>query len=144
MVYRVIHEPRFGAVYLEEGRWLFRFQRNHQQTDALYDARKEWVLRRRYTTTVTADSDGGCDRFCEHLEYKEPAFSAAVFEDHRLLGFYYEFEDYYLHRERTAVPHLFLLDRAETHRVRAGGYDESWELIRREPGKEYRDSQRIW
>ena len=83
----------------------------HDQDDELsfYEMLSRWAVCDKYSFSVLADSDGGCDREVTVTEYRKPADEEAVFEEGRLIGFAL--------RDKNGSPlHFFLFDRPETHK----------------------------
>ena len=143
-LYQVTSEPMPGMLFLSEGNYLFyRYETRAAVLKHLNQVCSEWILEKSGRNTITADTDAGCDRICEYREYILPVSKNVLLKGDEVIGFYFDFGDYYNISNKRPNVHAFLLSAPETHLYPQDIYCR-YRLLRREPGKEYKNTQRIY
>ena len=133
-------------------------ERNYsrKEQEAFRREKDKWILQIRGTRFFLADSDSGEDATGEYCGYLELTERNAVFEKGNLVGFYlfpgsliyegisrnsfditsYGYPGYDVFKRESASSreaHLFLFAQPGSH------HWKDWTLLRKEPGKQYRD-----
>ncbi len=75
----------------------------------LKKANEQWIMFEDRNQTICADTDGGCDRI-EEITYEHPLkMENTIFENDRIVGFYYEYCFYNGYNSKPNA-HIFMLD----------------------------------
>ena len=92
--YKLTDKPALGMIYWENGRYL------HPQLcitipGAVKTAQNQYILRIDSSHTIIADTDGGCDRTCECVDYQPLQAQNIIMDGDKPIGVYLDLGYYY-------------------------------------------------
>ena len=87
--YQLTDQPATGMIYWKEGQYLFPCRCNYPAMPiAAQKAHKQYILRIDSSYTIVADSDAGCDRICECVDYQPLSPQNIVMDGDTPVGVY--------------------------------------------------------
>ena len=135
-----ISEPVPGAIFLGENRFVFP-RDIHIMPGSVVSAVQNWLVKVEGSYTVTADSDGGCDRICEYTDYVFLEYKNVILRNDTVVGFFLPLEYYYsISPERPNIIIFSLENPAPIHHPS----EKVFTLIPREPGMTYTRNEHIY
>ena len=119
-----------GAIIIDENRCFYSdyytTAEHERQLNLIAD---NWIIYEDRDETITADTDGGCDRIVEATYTHELKLSDAIFFKGQIVGFYLDFQSWNGSNEKPNS-HIFLLDDTATHIY--NNTHSIWRLMKKE------------
>ncbi len=108
--YNLVREKISCSIVVGEDMYIYADYYTTTQHEAILKRiNEQWIMFEDREYTVVADTDGGCDR-TEEITYEHSLnMENAIFENDKLVGFYYEF-DFYNGFSDKPNAHVFLFE----------------------------------
>lgn len=134
--------PALGMIYWEDGRYLHPFCCSYAALpSSVQKAHKQYILRVNSSRTIMADTDGGCDRTCECVDYQPLQSQNIIMDGDKPVGVYLDLGYFYsISPKRPNVIVIPFEDGASCYMKES---DRTYTLIPYDPQKRYESSSHI-
>lgn len=138
--YKLTDKPVLGMIYWENGRYL------HPQLcptipDEVEKAKKQYILRIDSSYSILADTDGGCDRTCECVDYQPLQSQNIIMDGDKPIGVYLDLGYYY--SVSWVRPNVIVLPFEDGACCEHPNSGNTYKLIPYDPQKTYESSSHI-
>lgn len=140
--YKLTDKPALGMIFFENGRYLHPCYCNYPAMPlSAKKAHKQYILRIESTHNVTADTDGGCDRICECVDYQPLLPNNIIMDGDKPVGVYLDL-GYYgsISPER---PNVIVIPFEDGAKYRHKDSGSTYMLIPYDPEKSYESSRHV-
>jgi len=94
--YKLTNKPMLGMIYWKEECYLHPCYCNYPAMPiSVQNAHKQYILRIESSYTIVADTDAGCDRTCECVDYQLLSPNNIIMDGDNPVGVYLDFGYYY-------------------------------------------------
>ncbi len=140
--YKLTDKPKQGMIYWRDEHYLHPCYCNYTAMPiSVQNAHKKYILRIESSYTIVADSDAGCDRTCECVDYQALFPNNIIMDGDTPIGVYLELGYYYsISPNRPNVIVLPFEELAEHYQEESGN---KYTLIPYNPEMSYESSSHI-
>lgn len=140
--YILTDKPVLGMIYWENGQYLHPCYCNYPAMPvSAQKAHKQYILRIESSYTITADTDGGCDRICECVDYQQLQPQNIIMDGDKPVGVYLDLGySYWISPER---PNVIVMPFEEGASYYHEDSRKTYTLIPYDPEKRYESSSHV-